>query len=348
VDSGCTRHMLPYQLAFITYKDAPNSYVSLADKSKVSCHGCGTVQFTLQDKSIILHDVLHVPKLRSPLLSVWCFHRLHGCSFLADNSGSFLTFPKFVLKVDDSSDCTITGQLGNKRDIDFDSCLVGMSSAVSDNTRNRKSDRPSSRPSPPIQDTTFTPPDTSNLSPSVPTTLPSISEEDSTPTTTDQTTSLLEELNLPPDALSSSKLSPTQIQEISTAIINHLKKYGQVTTELLNFIRDGYMSKKNSTSSTPVGRPILLASDKMSHTAPSHYRFTIQQLSHYYGFRSFKNWDTLYDVCVPNFSFIQAGESLVELGNVANIKKSWCNKNPIDRPKDFMEVVHCDTGYGDT
>ncbi len=70
VDSGCTRHMLPYRSAFINYKETPNSYVILADKSQVNCHGCGTVQFTLQDKSIILHDVLHVPKLRSPLLSV--------------------------------------------------------------------------------------------------------------------------------------------------------------------------------------------------------------------------------------------------------------------------------------
>jgi hypothetical protein len=282
-------------------------------------------------------------------LSVRCFRRLRGCSFLADNSGSFLTFPRFVLKVDDSSDCTITGQLGIKRDLDFDSRLVGMSSAVSDNTRNRKTHRPSSRSLSSIPDTTSTPPDTSNISPSVPTTtLPSISEEVSPPNTTDSPTSLLEELNLPPDALSTSQLSPIQIQEISTAIVNHLKKYGQVTTDLLNFIHDGYTSKKNSTSSTPVGHPILLASNKMSNTAPSHHRFTIPQLSRYYGFQSLKNWDTLHDVCVPNFSFIQSGEMPVELGNVANIKKSRSNKNPIDCPKDFMEVVHCDIGYRDT
>jgi len=282
-------------------------------------------------------------------LSVRCFRRLRGCSFLADNSGSFLTFPRFVLKVDDSSDCTITGQLGIKRDLDFDSRLVGMSSAVSDNTRNRKTHRPSSRSLSSIPDTTSTPPDTSNISPSVPTTtLPSISEEVSPPNTTDSPTSLLEELNLPPDALSTSQLSPIQIQEISTAIVNHLKKYGQVTTDLLNFIHDGYTSKKNSTSSTPVGHPILLASNKMSNTAPSHHRFTIPQLSRYYGFQSLKNWDTLHDVCVPNFSFIQSGEMPVELGNVTNIKKGRSNKNPIDCPKDFMEVVHCDIGYGDT
>jgi hypothetical protein len=37
-----------------------------------------------------------------------------------------------------SSDCTINGCLGVTRNLDFDSCLIGCSSAVSDNTRFRK------------------------------------------------------------------------------------------------------------------------------------------------------------------------------------------------------------------
>jgi hypothetical protein len=95
VDSGCTRHMFPHKELFISYKETPNSFVILADKSKVSCLGSRTVRLSLQNKSIILHDVLHVPKLRSPLLSVRCFCRLAGCSFIADNIGSYLTFPNF-------------------------------------------------------------------------------------------------------------------------------------------------------------------------------------------------------------------------------------------------------------
>jgi len=62
VDSGCTWHMVPFRSAFITYRETPDSYVILADKSKVACSGLGTVQFSLKDKSIMLHDVLHVPK----------------------------------------------------------------------------------------------------------------------------------------------------------------------------------------------------------------------------------------------------------------------------------------------
>jgi hypothetical protein len=81
---------------------------------------------------------------------------------------------------------------------------------------------------------------------------------------------------------------------------------------------------------------------------PQHNRYTIQQLSRYFGFRSLKNWNLLQDVCQSNFTLYNPTECTLELGNVANIKKAHCNKKPIDRPPEFLEVVHCDIGYGDT
>jgi len=36
-----------------------------------------------------------------------------------------------------------------------------------------------------------------------------------------------------------------------------------------------------------------------------------------------------------------------ELGQVANIKKACSNKTPVERPNKFLEVVHCDIGFGD-
>ncbi len=135
IDSGCTCHMMPQKDTFITYKDCPNAYVILADKSKVPCLGTGTIQITLLDKNVILRDVLHVPSLCSPLLSIWYFCRLSGCSFIADNTGIFLTFPTFFLPVDDSSDCIIPGStLLSTSNLDFDSRLVGSAAPVSDNT----------------------------------------------------------------------------------------------------------------------------------------------------------------------------------------------------------------------
>jgi hypothetical protein len=46
----------------------------------------------------------------------------------------------------------------------------------------------------------------------------------------------------------------------------------------------------------------------------------VQQLSRYFGFRSFKNWEVLHDVCQPNLSFIKPSDNFFELGQVANIK----------------------------
>jgi hypothetical protein len=136
--------------------------------------------FTLQDKNISLHDVLHVPKLQSPLLSVRCYRRLKGCCFLADNSGSFLTFPQFFLPVDDSSDCTIAGKIcSSNTTTHFDSSLAGCISAVSDNTRLRKNRCPIIPKNTPKDPTTST--NESNLHLS--TDLPTITEMDDTPLT---------------------------------------------------------------------------------------------------------------------------------------------------------------------
>jgi hypothetical protein len=73
IDSGCTRHMFCFRELFFSYKPCAQSFVILADKSKVPCLGIGCISMILGDKKVILHDVLHLPSLRCPLLSVRCF-----------------------------------------------------------------------------------------------------------------------------------------------------------------------------------------------------------------------------------------------------------------------------------
>lgn len=246
-------------------------------------------------------------------LSVRCFHHCNGCSFLADNQGSFLTFPKFVLPVDDSSDCTIFGS-GHTSTLHFDSRTVGSVVPVSDNTRHRHRRRPpiSSSSSLPTTKPPSLVPSPIDLPITITVPLPPISEEDTTsllhpssPSThEDALLSTLHELNLCPSYVTSSGLSTTQSDEIIKAVTSHLKKNGRITMELLHFIRDGFSSPCNSTSTTTPGHPILLSSEKIANTAPSHCWFTTQQSSRYYSFHSFKNWDTLHNVCLPNFSFI--------------------------------------------
>jgi hypothetical protein len=61
-------------------------------------------------KTIAYVHTLHVPQLSAILLSTRRVHRraAQGCSFIADHSGCFLTFPNFNIELDDDEDCTIS------------------------------------------------------------------------------------------------------------------------------------------------------------------------------------------------------------------------------------------------
>ncbi len=63
---------------------------------------------------------------------------------------------------------------------------------------------------------------------------------------------------------------------------------------------------------------------------------------------SVKNWSSILDIAQDNISLsLNHGEIPVELGNVANLKKSRGNKIPIPCPQHFLDHVHMDIGYGD-
>jgi len=95
--SSSTPHR--FSLISFSYKATPNSYVILAYMSKVACLWSGLVQFSLYDISIILHDVLHIPKLCSPLLSVQCFWRLKAVALLLITKVAFSPFHKSSLQL---------------------------------------------------------------------------------------------------------------------------------------------------------------------------------------------------------------------------------------------------------
>lgn len=48
-----------------------------------------------------------------------------------------------------------------------------------------------------------------------------------------------------------------------------------------------------------------------------------------------------------NLKIVQTGDDILEIGDVAIIKKSRRNKIPINRPTKFFRRVHMDIGYGD-
>ena len=126
IDSGASTHMCPAKQAFISYTVTSHSYVTVANNIKAPCLGKGTAVFYLHNKFIKLDNVLHIPDLNNTLFSISEHRRHRGCYFIADSDGSFLQFPNFRLKVDDSKECTIPIHFLNETPnplptLDFDS-----------------------------------------------------------------------------------------------------------------------------------------------------------------------------------------------------------------------------------
>jgi hypothetical protein len=76
----------------------------------------------IDGKIIGRKQVLHVPALKAPLISVRQHRRQQGCSFIADNAGCYLTFPTFSITVDDSTDCLVAYEIIALHDFDISSC----------------------------------------------------------------------------------------------------------------------------------------------------------------------------------------------------------------------------------
>ena len=110
LDSGASHDLWNCRDDFLSYSALAGSgkFVTLANESKVPILGVGTIQVRLSGKIIRLNDVFHVPRLDMCLLSIRV-HRCRGdgCSFIADSTGCFYTFPTFTIEVDDDTDVTL-------------------------------------------------------------------------------------------------------------------------------------------------------------------------------------------------------------------------------------------------
>jgi hypothetical protein len=83
--------------------------VHLGDEDKtIPIAGRGTLSIEMLGHKIAYANALHVPDLFVILLSSRVHRRITpGCSFVADHSGCFLTYPDFSINVDGREDCTI-------------------------------------------------------------------------------------------------------------------------------------------------------------------------------------------------------------------------------------------------
>ena len=106
----CSHDLWDTKDDFLSYTDlvGQGKYVALADDSSVPIMGIGTIQVRLASKVIQLNNVYHVPRLDMPLIAIRVHRRrVQDCSFIADFSSCFFTFPDFIISVDDNIDATL-------------------------------------------------------------------------------------------------------------------------------------------------------------------------------------------------------------------------------------------------
>lgn len=107
-DSGATRHMFPDYSTFVSYHKCYNKTVQLGDSTELPIYGYGTAKFSLNGRIIVVRNALHVPGLTDPLYSLRQHRFMSGCGFFSHyDSGAFLLFPTFEIKVDDTVDCLL-------------------------------------------------------------------------------------------------------------------------------------------------------------------------------------------------------------------------------------------------
>lgn len=95
--------MLNDYKAFLSYKKVYGRYVTLGDDTRLPIIGVGTAKISLNGKIILLRNVLHVPGLQNPLYSLRKHKSMPGCgTFSHFDVGSYILFPDFMLRIDDS------------------------------------------------------------------------------------------------------------------------------------------------------------------------------------------------------------------------------------------------------
>jgi hypothetical protein len=101
--------MCPIKEFFKEYiPNTDNNHITVTDRRRIHVAGHGTLRIIVGGHLVRLRNCLHVPDLNMFLLST----RIHwrcgpGCAFIADPTGCFLTFPSFIIPIDDTLECLV-------------------------------------------------------------------------------------------------------------------------------------------------------------------------------------------------------------------------------------------------
>ena len=101
VDSGATDHMCNNRKFFsaLHMQTSINRFVRLGDgKQKIPIHGVGKIQYEVNNKVIVLHNVLYVPDLDVSLYSVKQHMRYQGCYEHSENDICTIAYPSHTFE----------------------------------------------------------------------------------------------------------------------------------------------------------------------------------------------------------------------------------------------------------
>ena len=108
IDSGATHHMWNNVTAFVSFCPEENGgYVKVANDQKIPIIGYGTICFEINNYTIKLEDVFYTPSLWDSLFSVHQHCRCTNCSFICNNDGCHLHFPRFTIPVPDDDEMVV-------------------------------------------------------------------------------------------------------------------------------------------------------------------------------------------------------------------------------------------------
>ena len=103
--------MFPYYSTFKTYHRLTNHYATLGDTTKLPIERIITAVYTLNGRTILTCNSLHIPEMRGPLYSLRKHRQIPGCGVYSSYKYvSYLFFPDFILQVEDLYDNILSYQ----------------------------------------------------------------------------------------------------------------------------------------------------------------------------------------------------------------------------------------------
>jgi hypothetical protein len=106
-DSGATNHYFREKTYFLAYTPVHGKFIMMVNGAFVTFLGMGTANLIIDGIPVKLVNCYHTPDLQASLYALSRHRCTHGCSFLGDHNGMYLTFGRVFTRVHGEIYCCI-------------------------------------------------------------------------------------------------------------------------------------------------------------------------------------------------------------------------------------------------